>query len=178
MSEGELAAAFEGLAEDTAQAGAEIADSIAKFTSETADIEDANVARTLTTDAEIARAAAAIDKDAPGADIGQPSAQDLIKDGSEFKGTGGRSGNKLPDQGGPPNGILYKRNPDTGAITNYIQYDQDGNAIKRVDLTGRPHGGVPTPHVVEYDQNINPQTGEVFIRPRRYVRPALPEEVP
>jgi hypothetical protein len=64
MSEGELAAAFEGLAEDTAQAGGEIADSIAKFTDETADIEDANVARTLATDAEAARAAAAIGKEA------------------------------------------------------------------------------------------------------------------
>jgi hypothetical protein len=60
MSEGELAAAFEGLAEDTAQAGGEIAESIAKFTDDTANIEDANVARTLAADADAARAAAAI----------------------------------------------------------------------------------------------------------------------
>lgn len=73
MSEGELAAAFEGLAEDTAQAGEEIAGSIAKFTDETADIEDANVARTLATDAEAARAAAAIGKDAGSAEAEQSS---------------------------------------------------------------------------------------------------------
>jgi hypothetical protein len=81
MSEGELAAAFEGLAEDTAQAGAEIADSIAKFTSETADIEDANVARTLATDAEIARAAAAIDEE-PDLDAGEAG----IADGAKASG--------------------------------------------------------------------------------------------
>jgi hypothetical protein len=60
MSEGELAAVFEGLAEDAGEAGGEIAESIAKFTDDTANIEDANVARTLAADAETARAANAI----------------------------------------------------------------------------------------------------------------------
>ncbi len=31
--------------------------------------------------------------------------------------------------------------------------------IRRVDLVGRSHGGVPTPHVVEYRLHVNPQTG-------------------
>jgi hypothetical protein len=63
MSEGELAAVFKGLAEDAGEAGGEIAESIAKFTDETANIEDANVARTLAADADTARAAASVGKD-------------------------------------------------------------------------------------------------------------------
>lgn len=63
MSGGELGAVFKGLAEDAGEAGGEIAQSIAKITDETADIEDGNVARTLTADANAARAANAIGKD-------------------------------------------------------------------------------------------------------------------
>jgi Bacterial toxin 24 len=180
MSEGELAAVFKALAEDAGDAGGEIAESIAKFTDETANIEDANVARTLAADADTARAANAVGQEAhpmPPGETGKQDAQGLINGGSEFRGSGGRSGNKFPDQG-PPRGVLYRRDPQTGNITNYIQYDQDGNALKRVDLTGRSHGGIPTPHVVEYDHNVNPRTGEVFVRPQRFVRPARPEEIP
>jgi hypothetical protein len=84
----------------------------------------------------------------------------------------------LPAKGGPPNGYLVKRDPQ-GAVTNYIEYDADGNAVKRVDLTGATHAGVPTPHVVDYDINVNPTTGEKFPRPNnRNVRPATPEEIP
>ncbi|MGH3156879.1 MAG: polymorphic toxin type 24 domain-containing protein [Streptosporangiaceae bacterium] len=149
MSDGDLGAVFKGLADDAAQAGEDIGESIARFTEETADNEDANVARTLEADARLAKDAQAIGKEgaAASAETEKLSAQDLIDGGTEFNGTGGRSGNRLPDQGGLPGGVLYKRNPETGDITNYTQYDQDGNAVKRVDLTGRSHGGVPTPHV-------------------------------
>jgi hypothetical protein len=64
MSEGELAAVFKGLAEDAGEAGGEISESIAKFTDETADIEDANIARTLAVDADAARPANAIGQQA------------------------------------------------------------------------------------------------------------------
>lgn len=63
MSDGELAAVFRALAEDAGEAGGEVAESIAKFTDDTAAIEDANVDRTLAADAENARAANAIVKD-------------------------------------------------------------------------------------------------------------------
>ncbi|WP_305785973.1 polymorphic toxin type 24 domain-containing protein [Symbioplanes lichenis] len=95
-----------------------------------------------------------------------------IKNGEQYVGR------KLPVQGGPPLGTLYKRDPQSGDITNYTVYDSAGNAVKRVDLTGRGHGGVPTPHVVEYDSNVNPDTGQVFVQARRHVRPATPEEIP
>lgn len=49
------------------------------------------------------------------------------------------------------NKTLFRRDdkPDKG-FTSYIQYDQHGGPIKRVDLTGADHAGVPTPHVLEY----------------------------
>jgi hypothetical protein len=31
--------------------------------------------------------------------------------------------------------------------------------VKRVDLVGRAHGGVPTPHVHTYKLHVNPRTG-------------------
>jgi hypothetical protein len=64
-----------------------------------------------------------------------------------------------------------------GLTTNYQVYDEGGFPAKRVDLVGRPHGGVQTPHVVEFERHTNPTTGETFVRPRRLVRPASPEEV-
>jgi hypothetical protein len=47
-----------------------------------------------------------------------------------------------------------------------------------VDVTGRPLGGIPTPHVVEYDTNVNPNTGQIFVPQQRHVRPATPDEIP
>jgi hypothetical protein len=100
-----------------------------------------------------------------------PHARDLIKNGTEFQG------NKLPSQS-TPNSVLYKRDPQTGNITNYTVYDDAGYAIKRVDLTGRPHGGTPTPHVHHYTVNRNPQTGQVYVNENKVARPATPEEIP
>lgn len=100
-----------------------------------------------------------------------PHARDLIKNGKEFRGR------KLPNQS-TPNSVLYKRNPQTGNITNYTVYDDAGYAIKRVDLTGSPHGGVPTPHVQHYTVNRNPRTGQVYVNENRSARPATPEEIP
>ncbi|WP_280335420.1 polymorphic toxin type 24 domain-containing protein [Nocardia wallacei] len=77
---------------------------------------------------------------------------------------------------GPPNGYIVKRDSN-GNITNYVQFDEHGRGIKRVDLTGRAHGSVPTPHVVEMDHNIAPD-GKVHVREQRGVRPARPDELP
>lgn len=100
-----------------------------------------------------------------------PPARDLVKNGKQFQGR------RLPNQS-TPNSVLYKRDPQTGNITNYTVYDDAGNAIKRVDLTGRPHGGVSTPHVVEYTVHRNPQTGQIFVNEDRVARSATPEEIP
>ncbi|MGW4737372.1 polymorphic toxin type 24 domain-containing protein [Nocardia xishanensis] len=77
---------------------------------------------------------------------------------------------------GPPNGYIVKRDPN-GNITNYVQFDENGRGIKRVDLTGRPHGGVPTPHVVEMVHDRAPD-GRIFVRERKDARPARPDEIP
>jgi hypothetical protein len=53
---GELAALFRSLADDMSDAAGSMAGSISRFTETTADIEDANVARTLAADADTVRA--------------------------------------------------------------------------------------------------------------------------
>jgi hypothetical protein len=94
-----------------------------------------------------------------------PPARDLIRNGREYKGSGtGRSKNKLPMRS-DPNSTLYTRNPKTGDVTNYSVYDENGNIIKRVDLEGRSHGGVDTPHVEDYKVHTDPQTGKQSIEP-------------
>ncbi len=74
------------------------------------------------------------------------------------------------------NEILY-RTDSSGKIAHYEVYDADGNPVMRVDLTGRPHGGVPPPHVVEFEQHIAPD-GTVFFKPSTKAREALPDEIP
>lgn len=76
-----------------------------------------------------------------------------------------------------PESVLARADAD-GAITNYQVYDMDGLPVMRVDLTGRPHGGVETPHVVEFERHVNPATGEVFVKEGSTVRPAEPWEIP
>ena len=80
-------------------------------------------------------------------------------------------------QRGGPNEVLARKGP-SGNITNYQVYGEDGLPVKRVDVVGKPHGGVSTPHVVEFERHVNPVTGEQFVRPGKQVRPATPEEVP
>ncbi len=74
-----------------------------------------------------------------------------------------------------PNEILY-RTDSNGKITFYQTYDSSGRPIQRVDLVGPSHGGIPTPHVREYNLNVN-QSGQSFINPG-IVRPANPSEIP
>ncbi|WP_079045800.1 polymorphic toxin type 24 domain-containing protein [Carbonactinospora thermoautotrophica] len=101
-----------------------------------------------------------------------PHARDLIRNGTLY------SGRRLPLKAGP-NQVLYKRDPATGKVTNYAVYDEHGYITKRVDVVGRSHGGVPTPHVVDYRLNRNPETGQVYPGPAsKLPRPARPEELP
>jgi hypothetical protein len=83
---------------------------------------------------------------------------------------------KFPREAGP-NEVLARKGP-SGNITNYQVYGEDGLPVKRVDVVGKPHGGVSTPHVVEFERHVNPVTGEQFFRAGKQVRPATPEEVP
>lgn len=91
--------------------------------------------------------------------------------GSETIWTSG----KLPFRNGPANGLLSKRGP-SGEISNYSEYGSSGYITKRVDLTGRSHAGIPTPHTVDYVHDVNP-AGAIFPRGLP-VRAATPDEIP
>ena len=80
---------------------------------------------------------------------------------------------------GPANGSHYRAD-NQGNFTSYAVYDSQGMIVKRVDITGAAHAGVPTPHVIEYGRNklpdgtIRVQSPSTKLAPR----PALMEEVP
>ncbi|WP_435931526.1 polymorphic toxin type 24 domain-containing protein [Moraxella bovoculi] len=78
--------------------------------------------------------------------------------------------------GQKPNAVLYRQDND-GTITSYAVYDSKVMILKRVDMKGKAHGGVPTPHVIEYGRNYLPN-GEIKVhRPRGNPRPARPDEI-
>ncbi|MEQ8970617.1 MAG: polymorphic toxin type 24 domain-containing protein [Coleofasciculus sp. C1-SOL-03] len=99
--------------------------------------------------------------------VGIP-ASTLITTGTQVRG-------RFPLDGASAREVRYRL--DDGNITSYIVYDDNGRAIKRVDLTGKAHAGIPTPHVVEYKQNQNP-AGDIFVQAEKTVRPARADEIP
>lgn len=96
-------------------------------------------------------------------------ADDLLIRGREVSG-------RFPTKAGP-NEVLYRLDPKTGRFTYYEVYDDNGLPLYRVDLVGRAHGTLETPHVQEYTRNVDPKTGKVFVG-KGEVRPATPDEVP
>jgi hypothetical protein len=98
--------------------------------------------------------------------VGIP-ATTLITNGTQVSGL-------FPLDGASPREIRYRL--DGRHVTSYIVYDDNGRAIKRVDLTGKAHAGISTPHVVEYKHNQNP-TGEIFVQAEKRVRPAQVDEI-
>jgi hypothetical protein len=73
--------------------------------------------------------------------------------------------------------VLYRASGTK--ITSYQVYNRDGYPSMRVDLTGRPHSGIETPHVQEFNESsrVNPDTGNPFIN-KGTVRAATTEEIP
>jgi hypothetical protein len=60
----------------------------------------------------------------------------------------------------------------SGKVTGYTTFNEEGGAVKRLDVEGGSHGGVPTPHVHE------PKPGKGPGAPLRHVRPAGADELP
>ncbi|WP_082341942.1 two-partner secretion domain-containing protein [Pseudomonas thivervalensis] len=58
-------------------------------------------------------------------------------------------------EGGPASGTLYRAD-NKGNITSYAVYDDKGMILKRVDVTGDSHAGIPTPHAIDYGRNKLP----------------------
>ncbi|MFB6722391.1 polymorphic toxin-type HINT domain-containing protein [Kribbella sp. NPDC056345] len=79
------------------------------------------------------------------------------------------------DSGGPRNGILYRN--QNGALSNYAVYDADGIILRRVDLVGASHRGVPTPHVQKFTRNVNPR-GQIFPKQDPIAHPAGSDDLP
>lgn len=96
------------------------------------------------------------------------NADELLTNGRQVSGNSPNSAS--------PNEVLFRAGPD-GSVTYYQVYDDLGLPVMRVDLVGRPHGGIPTPHLQEYVLNTNPATGQTFVN-KGPVRPALPGEIP
>lgn len=70
--------------------------------------------------------------------------------GASGKGRTGRSRvNKVtsPPNAGPNTG--FKRDPVTGRISGYTEFDGAGRPVKRFRGQGKPHGGVEPPVILE-----------------------------
>jgi hypothetical protein len=81
-------------------------------------------------------------------------------------------------ENGPKNGVLY-RATNTGQVTSYAVYDANGFIIKRVDVIGKSHNGVATPHVIEYPRTVLPDgTTRVQSKNLPNPRPAITTEIP
>ncbi|HFC8543945.1 TPA: polymorphic toxin type 24 domain-containing protein [Neisseria weaveri] len=86
------------------------------------------------------------------------------------------SGN-FPRENQKPNAILYRANQN-GSITSYAVYDKHGMILKRVDMQGKAHAGIPTPHVIEYGRNTLPDGTVKPVTPRKSMpRPARADEL-
>jgi hypothetical protein len=104
--------------------------------------------------------------------LGVPNAADkLLANGRQVRG-------RFPATAGPDE-VLYRTHPTTGKVTYYQVYGPDGLPLKRVDIspTSAVHGGVPPPHVVDYQRHTNPR-GQVFASTDRRARPAASDEIP
>jgi RHS repeat-associated protein len=62
-----------------------------------------------------------------------------------------------------PHEYLY-RVDSSGKITAFARYDSSGEVIYRVDLQGRSHRGVPTPHLQPAIWDSHPVTGSRYFR--------------
>jgi hypothetical protein len=88
---------------------------------------------------------------------------------------GGKRGGNFPDEA-EPHQILYRVNKH--GVTNYEEYNSEGRPVQRVDVQGASHGGVETPHVIDYEEHTNPATGKTFVQPASKPRAATPAEIP
>ena len=67
---------------------------------------------------------------------------------------------------------VFKRDPKTGKITGYTEYDPVGNPIKRFRGVGKPHGKLDPPFILEPRQGKSPGA------PLKVPRPPRPDELP
>jgi hypothetical protein len=95
--------------------------------------------------------------------------------GALVRQSGRQVSGRFPSVAGA-NEILYRLDT-AGNIAYYQVYDNHGEPLLRVDLVGRQHGGVSTPHAIEFEKHLTPD-GRTFIKPARTARPTHPDEIP
>jgi RHS repeat-associated protein len=83
-----------------------------------------------------------------------------------------RGSNVAPDPNAQGPHSVAKRDPATGKVTGYTTYDASGKPTSRYRATGKPHGKVNPPLVLE------PKPGKGPGGSLEKARPARPEEIP
>jgi uncharacterized protein RhaS with RHS repeats len=86
-------------------------------------------------------------------------------------GGGGRVNKVRATEGAGPH-TSFKRDPQSGNISGYTEFDDAGKAVKRFRAEGKTHGGVEPPLVLE------PKPGKGAGAPLNRGRPARPDEIP
>jgi Restriction endonuclease fold toxin 3 len=165
MSDGELAAVFKGLADDAGEAGGEITESIAKLTDDTATIEDDNVARTLAADADSARSANAIGKQADqAAEISENEAPQVSIDDQEGSSASAPSADK---QYSGPLRQVNKPDQDADALANRIggqprvRFENDPQG-REFDAVNDDYIGQAKPADFQLNKNFRTQARATF----------------
>ena len=79
----------------------------------------------------------------------------VVREGKEILNSGRGKNHLKPYVNAQGDHSTFKTDPQTGKTTNYATYEKNSKnpsgfqEVKRVDVTGKPHGNVPTPHVKE-----------------------------
>jgi hypothetical protein len=101
------------------------------------------------------------------------AAYDENASGYRFAAGGAARVNKVgphPEAQGPH--TSFKRDPTSGKVTGYTEFDAAGNPVKRFRGEGKPHGGVDPPFVLE------PKPGKGPGSPPKVPRAPRPDELP
>gem|GEM_PF-3203187 len=81
--------------------------------------------------------------------------------------------NKLgPDPNALGAHTRFKRDPSTGRVSGYTSFDAHGNPVIRFRGSGRPHGGIEPPHILQ------PKPGKGPGAPLKVPRLPRPDELP
>ncbi len=88
------------------------------------------------------------------------------------KGTKPRTNKLGPDPKAEGPHTQFKRDPKTGKVTGYTEFDGAGNPVKRFRGEGKPHGGTEPPFILE------PKAGKGPGSPPKVPRTPRPDELP
>lgn len=98
--------------------------------------------------------------------------------GKKILKKGKRHNDKMPLEGGTPNGYAYKIDQTTGKISGYIKYNDKGEALYRVRTAGGTHGGISPPITTPMKPNPLPDGTTRIGELTNQARPSTPAESP